>query len=330
MEFKIQPASLSKELILDYVPEESIMEHYLGLPVKKGLFKSPLRSDSNPTCSFYRNRNGSLIFKDFSGDFYGNVFDVVMRIYNVNYHKALKIIANDFGIKDSLEIPKNPKLIEYTNNKFNKSNITEIQIEMKEYSDKELEYWENFGITLKTLKFYNVYSCKHVFLNGSLLTSSSDTDFVFGYYRLDESDIDYFRIYFPNRTRYRFLSNWKSNMLQGSQQLPNYNNILVITKSLKDVMCLYELGITAIAPNSETMFMNINQYENLKTRFNRIYLFFDNDLPGISNMNRIKKRFSDIKCIWIPRKYGVKDITDFYKKYGKEDTVNIINTIRNE
>lgn len=68
MELTLGPLSASKELILNSVRDETIMEHYLGIPVKKGLFKSPLRTDNKPTCAFYRNRKGDLIFKDFRGE----------------------------------------------------------------------------------------------------------------------------------------------------------------------------------------------------------------------------------------------------------------------
>lgn len=67
MVFTLEPINITKELILSKVSEETLMEHYLGIPVKKGLFKSPLRQDSKPTCAFYRNRKGDLIFKDFRG-----------------------------------------------------------------------------------------------------------------------------------------------------------------------------------------------------------------------------------------------------------------------
>lgn len=67
MEYILEPITVTKTLILNKVREETLMEHYLGIPVKKGLFKSPLRNDSKPTCSFYRNRKGDLIFKDFRG-----------------------------------------------------------------------------------------------------------------------------------------------------------------------------------------------------------------------------------------------------------------------
>ena len=42
---------------------------------------------------------------------------------------------------------------------------------------------------------------------------------------------------------------------------------LVITKSLKDCMLLYELGVPAIAPCSENLFVSQKQFEKLKTFF---------------------------------------------------------------
>ena len=45
---------------------------------------------------------------------------------------------------------------------------------------------------------------------------------------------------------------------------------VVITKSLKDVMLLYEFNIPAIAPNSETLFISDKQLEKLKSKFKNI------------------------------------------------------------
>ena len=41
MQIKIQPTKITKELILSHISEETLMEHYLGIPVKKGIFRSP-------------------------------------------------------------------------------------------------------------------------------------------------------------------------------------------------------------------------------------------------------------------------------------------------
>ena len=52
--FNLEPAEqkITKELLLSKNSEETYMEHYLGIPVKKGLFKSPLRKDSNQLLLF--------------------------------------------------------------------------------------------------------------------------------------------------------------------------------------------------------------------------------------------------------------------------------------
>lgn len=324
MLIEFTPDKITKELILSKVSEETLMEHYLGLPVKKGIFKSPLRTDNNPTCSFGRDSYGRLIFKDFSGDFYGDAFEVVKRLYRVPYYEALNIIANDFGIVESHHLKKNPPKMEYTNSKFEETKNTEIRIKIKPYTAEELAWWNQYGITEDILKRYNVYSCEDLFLNGYYLTSSSKTDYIFAYYRGTIDNVEYFRIYCPLRKKFRFLSNWTSTMIQGAQQLPKTGDYVVITKSMKDVMVLYSFGIPSIAPNSETLFVTDEQYNKLKKRFNRIILFYDNDLAGISNMNKIRKEHKDIECIWLPRNYS-KDISDFHKLYGRDKTLEIIN-----
>lgn len=94
-------------------------------------------------------------------------------------------------------------------------------------------------------------------------------------------------------------------------------------------MTLYEFGLTAIAPNSENLFVTPSQYEKLKTKFKNILIVYDNDLAGIHGLNKIRKEFSGVKVAFIPRKYGAKDISDFFKKYGKEETQKLINTAKN-
>ena len=71
-------------------------------------------------------------------------------------------------------------------------------------------------------------------------------------------------------------------MIQGIHMIPKYGEYLVITKSLKDVMCLYNYNIPSIAPGSETSFISDNQLSRLKQRFKKIIVFYDNDIPGIN------------------------------------------------
>lgn len=319
MEFKFE-TYITKEVLLKAHSQETYLEHYLGIPVKKGLFVNPLRNDKNPTASFYQNKNGDIIFKDFGTSFSGNFITVVMEKFNCNYRSALLKIAEDFDLKgkslDFKEVKKNESHFVY-------NGVSNIQVQIQDFSKSELKWWKQYGITESILKKYNVYSCKHVFLNGRI-TSESTEDFpIFGYY-MGTDDKELWRIYYPRRTSYRFLSNTSSNKIQGLAQLPTRGKLLVITKSMKDVMCLRSFGIYAIAPNSENLFINDEVLEDLKKKFKKIVVFYDNDLAGISNMNKIRKKHPELYYFYIKRSYNAKDISDFVKMYGKSETKEFI------
>lgn len=93
-------------------------------------------------------------------------------------------------------------------------------------------------------------------------------------------------------------------------------------------MCLYELGNVAIAPVTENIFVTESQYEKLKNKFDHKILFYDNDYPGIKSMNKIRKEFPDLHVMYIPRKYGVKDFSDFRKKYGEKKSIDLIESAK--
>lgn len=320
-----QAPKITKELLLSKYSQETFFEHYLGVPIKKGLFCSPaiIRTDNKPTCSFYKDKRGNLKYKDFAGpsfDFVG----CVEYIFHVSYYKALRIIANDFGFITIDKIEKNPPKIPYTGNELKQTEKAKIQVEIKAFSEKELQWWSNFGIGATTLKKFKVFSIKSVFLNGVYSTSSTETVPIYGYYGGENSDGDeLWRLYFPTKRNYRFLSNWSSTMIQGVKMLPKSGEFVVVTKSLKDVMALYEFGIPAIAPNSENLFLTETQYKKLHTKFQDIYILYDRDLPGVRSANKIRKKFKELIVLLMPK---VKDFTDYVKKYGTYKTFNLIDT----
>ena len=323
MDFSFKP-KISKELILSRFSEEQLMEYYLHLPVRRGLFRSPLRRDKQPTCSFYRNNSGTLIFKDFATGQHLNVFGVVQEIFKCDYHEALRIIANDMGIVRDRELRRNPGKINESPTKITDKEMSKIQVEVQDFTDLELKWWGKYGITLNTLKKFNVYSCKHVFLNGNLLAKSQQHCPIFGYYGKKYQGLELWRCYFPKRTSFRFITNWPSKKIQGYDQLPKEGKLLVITKSMKDCMTLYSCGISAIAPNSENLFVSDNMLNELKSRFKYIVVFYDNDRPGLHNMARIRREHPELVYISIPKQYGSKDISDFYKDHGRKETLNLI------
>ena len=323
MDFSLKP-KITKELILSRFSEEQLMEYYLHIPVKKGLFRSPLRKDKQPTCSFYRNSSGVLIFKDFATGQHLSVFDVVKELFRCDYHEALKIIANDMGIVKDNNINKNPGKINKNPVILHDKEMSVIQVEIQNFTDLELKWWGKYGITIDILKKFNVYSCKHIFLNGVLFAKSQQHCPIFGYYGKKYQGKELWRCYFPKRTSFRFITNWPSKKIQGYDQLPKSGKLLVITKSMKDTMCLYSCGITACAPNSENLFIPEVVLEDFKKRFKYIVVLYDNDRPGLTNMVRIRKDHPELIYTYIPKEYQSKDISDFYKDHGRKETLNLI------
>ena len=323
LDFTFEP-KITKSYLLSQYSEETYMEYYLGIKVAKGLFCSPLRRDNTPTCSFYKNKSGELIFKDFNGSFYVNFISVVMEKYHVSYYKALQIIAEDFNLskRHTDKVAVNP--IKPSTTVFKDTGPADVRVEIKDFTKEELNWWNSYGITLDILKKFNVYSCKNIFLNGELFKTIYKDNFMFGYYGGKKDNLELWRIYFPKQSNYRFLTNWPAKKIQGLKQLKKEGDICVITKSMKDTMCLYSLGISAIAPNSENLFIADTILERLKSKFKYIIVLYDNDLPGIQNMRKIKKKHPELIYFYIPRHYNAKDISDFYKKYGKDKTLEFV------
>lgn len=318
--FTIDP-KITKEFLLSKNSEETYMSYYLGVPVKKGLFRSPLRADNHNTCSFFRGRSGNLYFKDFATGQCLTFEGVVMEKYHCTYPNALKIIAKDFGYIQSSEIKKQEIKIQP---KFEGEKETFIQVEIKDFSESELKWWNSFGVTKQTLDKYKVYSIKTVFLNGNIYAQSTQHSPIYGYYFGKKENIEQWRIYMPKRKEFRFIGNVSTKTIQGYKQLPDNGKLLVITKSMKDTMLLSSLGIPAVAPNSETQFVSEKLLDEFRERFKNIVLLYDSDLTGVRFMNKIRKQYRDLIVCMIPRKYEAKDISDFYQKYGRSKTISLI------
>jgi len=325
MDFTLKP-KITKELILSKYSEEQIMEYYLHVQVKKGLFRSPLRKDNYPTCSFFRNKSGTLIFKDFATGQYLDIFGVVQTLFQCSYYTSLEIIANDLNIIKNNNLYKNKGKINSNPKKIENKEICHIQVEIQPFTELELKWWEKYGITEDILKKFDVYSCKHVFINGNLCASSQQHCPIFGYYGKKYQGVELWKIYFPKRKHsdYRFLGNYPSEKLQGYKQLPKKGKFCVITKALKDVMALYAYNIPACAPNSETVIPKESIINELSSRFEKIFILWDNDLTGITFLNKIKRKYPQFYYLIIPRHLEAKDFSDLRKKYGYKHTAEFI------
>ena len=324
MEFISLRPKITKDFILSKINQESIMQYYTGLNVSsKKLTLSPFRNDHKVTCSFYKSKSDILYLHDFATNEHINCFQVVMKKFNVNYYDALKIIAEDFKLVEGINTDK--KIAPVIVQPLKEPESSNIQVQIKKYSDDELEWWKQFGISIKTLKKFHVFSIENVFLNGELRFTSSKRCPIYGYYfGEDKNGLEKWKIYFPLKEEYRFLNNLSKKVLQGYHQLPKNGDLLVITKSMKDLMAMYEFGIPAVSPNSETLFVDDKKLEEFKKRFKHILVIYDNDKTGLHNMWSIRKQHPELNYFYMPW-YLAKDFTDSIKLVGVENMKEYVN-----
>jgi 5S rRNA maturation endonuclease (ribonuclease M5) len=317
MEFKflVKP-QITKEYILSKVSQESIFNFYTGMEVtSKKLQLSPFRADNKVTCAYYRSKNDIVYLHDFATNEHISCFEAVMRLYNLTYWEALNKIAADFKLLDNYK--SETQRIEFQP-ELKETESANIQCKIKDFTEDELKWWNQFGISKKLLKKFHVFSIEHVFLNGELKFTSSSKSPIYGYYfGKDKNKKEQWKIYFPLRTSGRFIGNLKKKVLQGYQQLPETGELLVITKSMKDTVALKEFGIPSVSPNSETIFLSDKQIEEFKKRFKHILVVFDNDRPGLYNLAKIRKQYPNLNYYFLPKNLA-KDFTDSIKKIGVE------------
>jgi hypothetical protein len=243
-------------------------------------------------------------------------------MYSISYYQALEKISADFKlinstIKVKYVVPKS-KEKHYTPTKSN------IEIKRKQLDKLDIEYWGQFNIIPEILKKYNVFSLQNCWVNSNLIYSFHTNDRAYAYYFGNNE----FKVYFPSRRIFRFVSNTQA--IQGYNQLDEEGNLLVITKSLKDVMTLRSFGINSIALQNEIVLPKKDLIYELQQRFDKIYLFYDFDLTGIRTSNKIK-RLHGIKPLFLTNgrfnsvNQGAKDISDYCKLKGSVKTNKLIN-----
>ena len=304
---------ITLDYILSKVTEYDIYARYIGQFKVGFIYNSPFRKDKNPSFGIFQSKKtGKLLFKDHGNGECGDVIKFV-ELYTglTNYYDVLNRIVSDMSITNNTKLKSIKKY---------ESNETIIGVVRQDWTDIDINYWSQFSITLDTLNKFNVSSIKYYLCNGIVKGIYKENNPMYAY-----KVYDHFKIYRPYADKY---TKWRNNLsetdIQGFQQLPSKGDLLIITKSLKDVMCLYEMGYYAISPSSESTFIPNKALNLLKKRFKRILLCFDRDAPGIRNMRKIHKQ-TGLNGFLVHKKYHSKDISDAVKNNGFETIKNWLN-----
>ena len=258
-------------------------------------FRSPLREDdTNPSFRLYYGQGG-LLFTDYGKkNNTGDIVFFIKELYGCTESEALKKIVSDFGLNTSGSDLKLPTRQPFIKNK------KELGFKIKPFTNQDLAFWNSFSISYSTLHRYNVFSVEYVFWD-SMPIKPKGLAFA---YRIGK----YCKVYSPFDKVHKFVSSFPRNYVEGMMQLTYSSDLLIITKSLKDVMVLHELGYEAISPKSENTVIPTEILNKLTPKYKRIVVFFDND--GKTSRDDYPYPFIELPI------NKAKDISDYVRDYG--------------
>lgn len=305
------------------VEETWVFEYYLrpfGLTEKlEGQsvnLHSPFKKEQTP--SFFLFHENRYFFKDYSASLSGDCYSLVQHLFNLpNKAEAISKVWNQYE-----------EYLNGTGNTYHTHFYPEVKLERKvRYHVKEAimrtwnaddgKFWrDKYGITSKLLEAHNVAPLAKIVMNKVEHTGVSTFDIVdklaYGYYNKRG---ELCHIYRPGIKRGKFFR--VRTLLQGFEQATiDLNPNLIITKSLKDVICYKTLGIpgwNVIAPQSEKELISKEVMEELKARYRMIVTLMDNDTTG-KESEALYKEVYGLHAIGLD--LGYKDLSDAVEGVG--------------
>ena len=314
--------SLTQENILKRITAYDIFKFYMPHPWEPNqITNSPFREDRNPSF-LISNKYGTLGYIDFGDDsFRGDCVHFVRQLYGLpSLDATLKKIDHDFGLGISSGKPTDEyKRItsKYKQPESAGRRYAKIQVQPKNFTSLDLDYWNMFHQDKEDLKRENIYSVKKIYLNKKIFTFDTSQP-CFGYYY-----DGHWKIYrpFEDKKRKWLPNNVPITMMDGKDQIEKGVKNAFINSSKKDYMVVRKLldgscavqneGIACFSPENITFLR-----DNSKNQI----LSFDSDVAGVKSSQQITELFGFGYCN-VPRKYlaeGIKDWAELASTYGMD------------
>jgi hypothetical protein len=307
---------ITLDSILDKVTEYEIYKSYIGDFKVGGVIQCPWRDDKHPSFGIYYSKaTDKLRYKDFATGESGGIIQFTEKMSHIsNYNQILIELCERLGITNKTK-PSNQWKVETKalkqGHSIHENAETIIGVVRQPFTKVDAKFWKQYAIKSATLKKYSVDSIKYCLVNDRVRFKYYDVQPMYSY-----NVNGRFKIYRPYADKkVKWINNLTCDDVQGYMQLPKTGDVLIITKSMKDVMVLHEMKVSAVSVSSESSFLKDDLIAELKIRFQKIYLLFDNDKCGNENSLKFSEKYN-ITRIVVPDELGGKDISDATKLNG--------------
>ncbi len=317
---------VSKEDVLTRVSERELFSAYCpGFERVGEFFPGNLRSSDSLASAHVEMLSGKLRYKDF-GDSNNGSMDIWAYVgarYGLNFLGVVDKISQDFNLNHST-VPYPSLPTHFTGEQLPKKQrmIKRLQIKQRQWQQCDKEYWsDRYFITRNELELFNVAPISDFWIDYRHIRAEKQS-YCYNYYYFENYLLR--KIYQPLSETYKWYSNINSTVVQGIDNIPKTHPLLIITKSMKDLIILHKLGYPAIAPNNEMGWIPDAVWAKFLQRYPKMVILFDTDPAGIASAQKFSQIYN-LPYINIPAAPGVKDISDFvYQSRSLGETAQLM------
>ena len=324
MAFRRCNRSVGLDVLLGKTSEFDIMRFYLNIDVLPALINSPLRQDRNASVSIFSPDGVKVFYKDFGTGEHGSIFDLLGRMWNRTFSETITKIWDDID-----RVKHNRVNLNRTRRGVIHKSNSILEVRTRQWFDYDMEYWNSYGISREWLEFGDVYPISHILITRDNITKVIPAEkLAYVYVERKDGKVS-LKVYQPKSQRLKWLSKHDSSVWDLWSRLPDRGDTLFITSSRKDALCLWEnTGIPSVSLQGEGYVPKEKVINQLKQRFGRVIIFFDNDYDKDENHGHIyASRLSgmfDVDMVEIPSEYKSKDPSDLFKNHGAETFRRVI------
>ena len=292
---------------------------------------SPLRVDRHPSFSIYMGDNNHIYYKDFGDSSEkGSLLDLLCKYWNCTFSQCLDKICDIMIDAKCDDLTVRPTIKTLTRKDVSQN--TKIQVVVRPWEDYDIEYWKNYGIELKWLKYAKVSPISYKIITKKDSETGKSKRYIFPadkyayVYQEKKDDKLQIKIYQPFNTKgFKWCSSMDGSVISLWTKVPETGERIVICSSLKDALCLScQLGIPAIAPQGEGYNISASACKELKRRYKKVFICYDNDEAGIKDAEALAKKTGFINVV--PDLKGKKDISDYYKSLKNKEEFKKLET----
>ena len=323
---------------------------------------SPFKNEKTP--SFTVNDEKGF-YHCFSTGEHGNIFDFAMKLENINFGEAIKLLAQRAGMqpyrftKEDEKIEKETQRVQRLFQLFFDECKSKLNNDFKQ---THLKYLLDRGLTNDTINFFNLGFCENSkLIQDQLLKDGFTSEELVNsglFYKKDGTNelINRFknRIIFPIQNYYnnfigcggravldnalaKYINSPETNYFKKGFNLFNLNharkessntNTLILVEGYMDVVSLYNKGIKNVAASLGTA-ITIAQINLAWKNFDKIIICFDGDQSGIDASYRAAERVLKViqpgKDIYFAKIPKEQDPDDFVNQFGKDNFLSLLN-----